>query len=893
MMLTGRHIGVYQIQSLLGAGGMGEVHRARDTKLGRDVAIKILPEALAQDPDRRSRFEREARLLAALHHPHIATIFGVDDSTGVVAIVMELVEGPTLAERLAGLRGKGAGLPVAEALGIARQIAEALDAAHEKGIVHRDLKPANIKLTKDGEVKVLDFGLATAVASAAGDGSAIATQLVSQPGTIVGTAAYMSPEQARGQTVDKRTDIWAFGCVLYELLTGRPAFSGATASDVLAKILEREPEWNALPANMPPAVRRLLERCLEKDPKRRVRDIADARADLEDTAAVMPAVAVTRRSAVLAWLLLAGAVGSLAWFLSRRHADDASLGYWRAQPVTSDSGYSGEPALSPDGRLLAYSSDRAGDGNRDIWVQQLDGGNPLRLTDDPADDARPDVSPDGSQIAFRSERGGGGGVYVVPALGGAARLVAKGGRTPKFSPDGTRIAYWTGQFRGSMADMRSEVYVVSLAGGAPVRLMGDFAVANNPIWAPDSQSLLVLGRRTLPSAPNELDLWRTPATGGTAEATGLMDWQGLREEIISTGRADLGAGSWTARGVLLARHANVWLLPVSASGGPAGRPQLLALNTASFSVPSMSRDGQIVFSAITLSRHIERLPLADPASQPEVLYTDSNDNEWRASTSRDGVTIVFERLNGLQHEIWAKNTVTGEQHLITPVQQSRGLVNATVSPDGMRVSFQMEESGENPTTQGEVFVVEVSGGVPQKLCEHCGAWGFLSDNERIVLTDRARAIQFFGRDGPRDVVVAPAGRRIDRPSLPPDERAIAFRVGEGVRSRVYVAPLAGGVVPENQWTLIDEPTATGRPCGWSPDSSTLYLLLDADGFRDLWGQKVDAGRPVGKPFVVRHLHKTTGVSTTLGNAITAHGFLYEAGHLTGNIWRLVPQASVK
>jgi Tol biopolymer transport system component len=863
------------------------VYRAHDTKLGRDVAIKILPAAFTSDPDRRARFDREARLLAALNHPHIATVHGVEETGGVQAIVLELVEGPTLADRVT--RGP---LPVKEALSIAGQIADALDAAHEKGIVHRDLKPANIKLTPDGQVKVLDFGLAMAVQGASGDRSLLPTQLVSESGTVMGTAAYMSPEQARGQVVDKRTDIWAFGCVLYELLTGRRAFDGATSSEMIAKVLEREPDWNALPATTPPAVKRLVERCLEKDSKRRLRDIGDAGAELDDRRPDAPAVAPKRRTllaAALPWTLLVFAAGSLAWFWSRP-AGDGSLGGMQARPVTNDPGYSGEPALSPDGRLLAYSSDRAGAGNRDIWVQQVDGGNPLRLTDDLADDSRPDFSPDAGQIAFRSERSG-GGVYVVPALGGTPRLLARGGRSPKFSPDGTRVAYWTGQFRGSSAAMESEVYVVSLAGGAPVRLMRDFAVANNPIWAPDSRSLLVLGRRTMTGPASVLDFWRAPVTGDAAEATGVMGWQGLREEIVSTGRADLGLGSWTSRGFLIARHANLWMLPLSASGRLAGPPRQLTLSTASFSVPAISHDGQVMFSAISLSRNIERLPL-DTASQPEVLYTDSNDNEWRASTSRDGATIVFERLNGRRHEIWAKNTIMGEQHLISSVQ-SDALVNATVSSDGTRVSYTLLEPGENQTSEGSTFVIEVSGGVPQKICEHCSAWGFLSDSQRVLLTDRGRAIQFLARDAAHDVVVAPPGQRIDRPSVPPDERAIAFRVGQGAKTRVYVAPLAGRTVPESQWTMIDESTNTGRPCGWSPDSSTLYLLLDTDGFRDLWGQKVEDGRPLGKPYVVRHLHKTTGVSTSLGNAITAQGFLYEAGRLTGNIWRLEPQSAAR
>jgi serine/threonine protein kinase/tetratricopeptide (TPR) repeat protein len=285
---TDRLIGPYQIQALIGAGGMGEVYRARDTKLGRAVAIKILPRAFTSDPERLARLEREARLLASLNHPHIGAIYSLEDADGVRALVLELVEGETLADKLLRLSTRTShvtGLPIDESLLIARQIADALDAAHKKGIIHRDLKPANVKVTPDGVVKVLDFGLAKVVAA---DGSALdLTQSQATPvggtrdGMILGTAAYMSPEQARGKPVDRRTDIWAFGCVLYEMLTGHATFAGETLADTLAAIIERDPEWKTLPASTPPAILHLLGRCLDKDPDRRPHDIADVRTEID------------------------------------------------------------------------------------------------------------------------------------------------------------------------------------------------------------------------------------------------------------------------------------------------------------------------------------------------------------------------------------------------------------------------------------------------------------------------------------------------------------------------------------------------------------------------------------------------------------------------------------
>src|SRR5450432_1918173 len=259
---SGTRLGPYEILSPLGAGGMGEVYRARDTKLSRNVALKVLPEAFVRDPDRMARFEREAKMLASLNHPNIASIYGLEESNGLTCLVMELVPGETLAEKI---KREGA-IAVVEVQAIARQMADALEAAHEKGIVHRDLKPANVKVTPDGKVKVLDFGLAKALTAAA-----------TQAGVVIGTAAYMSPEQARGRSVDKRADIWAFGAVLYEMLSGRKAFEGETISDTLAAVLRADIDWAALPRETPLSVRRVLRRCLDRDPKTRFRDIADAR----------------------------------------------------------------------------------------------------------------------------------------------------------------------------------------------------------------------------------------------------------------------------------------------------------------------------------------------------------------------------------------------------------------------------------------------------------------------------------------------------------------------------------------------------------------------------------------------------------------------------------------
>jgi len=376
--MTGRTIGGYQLQMLLGVGGMGEVYRARDLKLGRDVAIKILPRAVTRDPDRLARFEREARMLAALNHPNICAIYGLEEADGIKLLVLELVDGETLAHRLQPPSALGpqpsSGLPVTEALGVARQIADALEAAHEKGIVHRDLKPANVTITHDGVVKVLDFGLAKPI-GAVGSGLDLAQSPTITTGggvgegVILGTAAYMSPEQARGKTVDKRTDIWAFGCVLYEMLTGRIVFAGETVSDTIGKILEREPDWSALPASTPAAIRRLLHRCLIKDPKQRLRDIGDVRIEIDAIDEALPGRDATAASSasvkpratswpLVALVVLVSALAAAAWWNMRRSAPSLAVTRFTVvQPEAPPFAGTGHMlAMSPDGSQIAYRS---------------------------------------------------------------------------------------------------------------------------------------------------------------------------------------------------------------------------------------------------------------------------------------------------------------------------------------------------------------------------------------------------------------------------------------------------------------------------------------------------------------------------------------------------------
>jgi Tol biopolymer transport system component len=418
----GTRVGPYEVSALLGRGGMGEVYRATDLNLKRAVALKALPSALAADADRLARFQREAEVLASLNHPNIAAVYGFERGQGVTALVMELVEGPTLAERIAP-----GPLAIDDALEIARQIAEALGAAHERGIVHRDLKPANVKVRPDGAVKVLDFGLAKALDAPAAAGASqlatITTPAMTQAGMILGTAAYMSPEQARGARVDRRADIWALGCVIYEMLTGRRAFEGDTVSDTLAAVLRGEPDWSALPSATPASVRRLLRRSLTKDPNRRLADVVDLRLDIEDAQVPEPALAAAVSPMRVKWLTaaaLAAVVGAGAavgtwWLVKRDPAPPAPVRFGIPQPAGAAD--LGSVRVSPDGRTIGFLA--LTEGANQVWTRSLDSADSRRV--EGTDGATTHFwSPDSQSIAFVRD----GRLLVVPVTGGAIRTIA-------------------------------------------------------------------------------------------------------------------------------------------------------------------------------------------------------------------------------------------------------------------------------------------------------------------------------------------------------------------------------------------------------------------------------------------------------------------------------------
>jgi len=556
---SGTHLGPYEILSAIGAGGMGEVYRARDPKLGRDVAIKVLPEAFARDTERMARFQREAKVLASLNHPNIATIYGLEDSSSTRALVMELVEGPSLADRT-----KSGPIPIEEAVRIARQLADALEYAHERGIIHRDLKPANIKVAADDTAKILDFGLAKAMESdlSADDiaNSPTLGHMATQAGVLLGTAAYMSPEQAKAKPADRRTDIWAFGCVLFEMVTGQQAYSGDTVTDTLAAVLTRDPDWTQIPAKTPARVRVLIQRCLQKDPKQRLRDIGDARISLdevlagavESTAALAAAVPAWRRA--LPWAvaaLLSVALASFAFLYFRQTlsaATEQTMYFHVTLPLPAR-----DMSLAPNGHTLAVVAYQQTARKNAIWIYEL-GSPDARSLADTEGASFPFWSPDGRSLAYFADgklkkldisggsvealcdapsgRGGtwnkdgiivftpdaqlGGGLYRVPASGGTPVQISKpdpnrkeqSHRWPEFLPDGKHFLYLAANFAGKRSansiyigslDSNEKRFVVEASGNAAYAAPGYLLFPHEKTLLAqrfDSKRLMLIGEPT-------------------------------------------------------------------------------------------------------------------------------------------------------------------------------------------------------------------------------------------------------------------------------------------------------------------------------------------------------------------------------------------------------------
>ena len=553
-----RKIAHYEIVEKLGEGGMGVVWKARDDRLNRFVAIKFLPLEKSSNPERISRFIQEARAASALNHPNIITIHDVGQQDGAHYIVMEFVQGRTL-DSLVGARG----LKLVDAVKYAAQIADALAAAHQAGIVHRDLKPSNIMVAESGLVKVLDFGLAklTQTESPDSDAATMTVRPETQEGAIIGTLAYMSPEQAEGRKLDRRSDIFSFGSVLYEMISGRKPFHGDSRVSLLSAIVNSDPK--PISDVVPEGARdldRLVRRCMRKDPASRYQYMEDVRIALLDlkeesesgTWKASPAAAGKRPP----WLLPVGAtlfiaaMGAAAFLLQRQPTASITQTIPPTTRLTFDSGLTTDPAYWPGGNMIAYASDRATGVNLDIWVQQLNGSR-RQLTTHEAHDSEPSFSPDGSNIVFSSTRDG-SGIYVVPTLGGPERRIGNHGRYPRYSPDGQWIAYSTGDLVSPFTT--GKAYVMPAGGGSARELAPELFKSVFWGWSADGKHALVWG-----ITPGVTDVFVQPLSGGNAIPTGLTKLVGS-SPIVPLGATM--SGTWVSDQIVFSRvtgdAVNLW-----------------------------------------------------------------------------------------------------------------------------------------------------------------------------------------------------------------------------------------------------------------------------------------------------------------------------------------------
>lgn len=864
------------------------------------------------------RFSRGFRL--AFHVPHHGKSLQESHRTCQALdiipkfFILELVEGKTLAELLE----KGS-LPLKKAVRYAVEMARGLEAAHEKGVIHRDLKPANVMITPDDRVKVLDFGLAKAI-----DESSKPLDLTHSPtlideetreGVILGTAPYMSPEQVEGLPLDPRTDIFSFGSLLYEMVTGRKAFPGESQARVLAGILEKRPNpMGRRVRGVPQQLEWVVARCLRKDPERRFQHMRDLRLALED---VLQETESPRRwgyrltslsfwqvsFAVLA--LAAILFGGLWWGTA---GNPARL----VQPpvltrVTSVSGLTVDPAMSRRGRLLGYASDRSGEGNLDIWVQQLGGGG-SRRTRDPADDRQPSFHPDGTRMVFRSERRG-GGLYWTTTLGddeASARFIVDQGRRPRVSPQGDRIAYWTGRIGADYK--RGSLFTTGWSSNrSRTQLAENFAVASHPIWSPRGDHIVFLGWESS-RRDEDFDWWILRLEDGEFRRLGLAEMLpriGISGLVIP--------GVWVPIDnfiVFSARRGdsvNLWRVAISPrTMSLSGEPRQITSGVGPELEPFAVMPGRIAFSS-----QIENLDLwslavdANTGRVPEGArlkrLTQHAGEDSHPSLSADGGHMAFESTRSGNRDIWLMDLESGAKINLTesPGDERRPRIRT----DGSQIAY---STGESDSQDRGIYRVEARRETSRaSVCQECGQpldWS--SQGDEILVVDRAKG----ERRSRVDLLDVTSGRRLKllqhpqysvvQAKLDPADRWVAFTVVEDpLQARIYVAPFrreelheSPGIAPE-RWMAVTDGQDRDGMTGWSPNGNLLYFVSNRGGARGIWVQELNPRdrRPVGDPRLVWHFRETrlslAGVAlSSLRTNVARDKLVFTLKERMGDIW---------
>jgi serine/threonine protein kinase len=892
-LVPGMRLGNFEIESQLGAGGMGEVWKARDVRLGRTVALKVSKTEFTR------RFEREARATAALNHPHIATLYDL----GPNYLVMEYVDGKTL-QRLIPREG----MNPAEAIGYAVQIADALAAAHAAGVVHRDLKPGNIMITAAGNVKVVDFGLARVNVATSPDEPTF-TQTVE--GVVAGTPGYMSPEQVRGQPLDHRSDIFSFGAVLYEMLTGERLFRGPSQADVVSAVLNQDPPENE---RIPAGIAKVIRRCLEKRPEQRfesAHDLGFALDAVSSTQNRAPLAAIPgRRGTVwLAGAALAAAVILIGGYLALRKPTGSEAPPQRTLTrLTSEPGLQSEPSWSPDGKLIAYSADRGG--KFDIWLQPVGEGDAVQVTHSLGHNWQPDLSPDGQRIAFRSEREG-GGLYVVPVLGGTERKIAPFGSHPRWSPDGSAIL-----FDDAVPSLKRvpKLYLTKLDGQAPQPILSSFLgelvnLAQTSVgWHPDGK------RVSMWSVHSKIGqgFWTVPVVGGAPVRSEVAPdvERRLRADGLQIDRfvwSPLGDALFfqaTVRGV-----SNVWKIVVDKktlrwiSG-----PERLTLGPGADSDLAVSRDGKkLAYAARTERTRIWVFPFDANAGRlrgegkPE---TPAGVDASAVNLSPDGTKMAYATMRFGKDEVWLKSLPGGEDKLLIADEFRR--IYLTFSRDGRYLAYMR---GRRPPPNGRIVqpgivVIPTAGGDEEVVTSGVrdGPRDWFSDGRRILgisthpSADGRYKMWIVSRDfAPKAedharVLAADPEYDFFQPQLSQDERWIVFIKWKSAQtgvSKLHAMSADGGEMRP----LTDGKYTEDKP-RWSPDGKTVYFLSPRGGFFNLWGVHFDPvhGKPVGEPFRVTDFENPTRIAagpTQISEiCVTRDSLALPMTELSGNVWVL-------
>jgi serine/threonine-protein kinase len=809
MIAPGTRIGSYEVTALIGAGGMGEVYRAHDTRLNRDVALKVLPEMFARDRQRMARFEREAKLLASLNHPNIAAIYGLEESGEIRALVMELVEGPTLAERI-----RGGAIPLDEALPIARQVADAVEYAHDKSVIHRDLKPANIKVTADGTVKVLDFGLAKAMSEDPAEGdmsnSPTLSMAATRQGVILGTAAYMSPEQAKGKVVDRRADVWAFGCVLYEMLTGKQVFHGEDVTDVLAAVVKSEPEWNRLPATTPHPISNLMRRCLEKNVKRRLVHIGEARILLEDVlSGAAPAEPVAAQGfhrlggrALLfgAGALLAGGLvaGVAMWVLMQPEAPlpvRLTVVHPGAETLYVND-FDPDVALSPDGRRLVYIAGGAGGAMGRLYVRALDELRPTLL----ADSARsPFFSPDGQWVGFLGARG----LAKVAVTGGPAVAISavSGLRGAAWGPDDTIIF--------ATIETATGLLRIPAAGGEP-------EVLTKP--DPEKGEVDHLFPEFLPGGRAVLfTITNNESIENSQIAVLDLETRNYRVLIHGGSHARYSASGHIVYGVAGTLRAVAFDLDsLEARGTPV--PVLEGTSTKSTGAASfsLSRDGTLVYLAGQASTGQRTIVWVDRQGREEAIKAPPRAYAY-LRLSPDGTRIALD-IRDQENDIWIWDLA---RETLARLTFDPGLNRGPVwTPDGKRVAFSAQREG----SENIYWQAADGSGAPEPLTQMPNTpifpHAFSPDGTLLLFTEipTPRNISLVKLDGDRKPQpLLQSSFSESSPEISPDGRWLAYDSNESGRVEVYVRPFPD--VNAGRWQIS---TGGGASPLWNPNGRELF-----------------------------------------------------------------------